>query len=172
MFGKLPLIGMATAVTAVTGAAYGGKDIKKIEIAYLYSVKIGLLMEVFVSLFVFIFAPQIASVFTQSEGGIRILKDLTSFLRITSLFYPLVAFGMFSSAMFQGTGKGINSLIVTLFRTIVMTVPFAYLFALVFNIGLNGAWWGLVAGNILGSITAFIWAKIYINKLFKINSVF
>ena len=172
MFGTLPLIGMATAVTAVTGAAYGGKDIKKIEIAYLYSVKIGLLMEVFVSLFVFIFAPQIASVFTQSEEGIRILKDLTSFLRITSLFYPLVAFGMFSSAMFQGTGKGINSLIVTLFRTIVMTVPFAYLFAIVFNVGLNGAWWGLVAGNILGSITAFIWAKIYINKLFKVNSIF
>jgi len=172
MFGTLPLIGMATAVTAVTGAAYGGKDINKLEVAYLYSVKIGLLMEILVSSLVFIFAPQIALVFTQSDEGMRILKDLTSFLRITSLFYPLVAFGMFSSAMFQGTGKGINSLVVTLFRTIVMTVPFAYLFALVFNMGLDGAWWGLVAGNILGSIIAFVWAKIYIKKLFKINSVF
>jgi len=172
MFGTLPLIGMATAVTAVTGAAYGGKDIKKLEIAYLYSVKIGLLMEILVSSLVFIFAPQIALVFTQSDEGMRIFKDLTSFLRITSLFYPLVAFGMFSSAMFQGTGKGINSLVVTLFRTIVMTVPFAYLFALVFNMGLDGAWWGLVAGNILGSIIAFVWAKIYIKKLYKINPVF
>ncbi len=172
MFGTLPLIGMATAVTAVTGAAYGGKDINKLEVAYLYSVKIGLLMEILVSSLVFIFAPQIALVFTQSDEGMRILKDLTSFLRITSLFYPLVAFGMFSSAMFQGTGKGINSLVVTLFRTIVMTVPFAYLFALVFNMGLDGAWWGLVAGNILGSIIAFVWAKIYIKRLNKINPVF
>ena len=167
MFGTLPLIGMATAVTAVTGAAYGGKDIKKLDTAYMYSVKLGLLMEVFVSSIVFIFAPQIASVFTQSAEGIRILKDLTSFLRITAFFYPFVAFGMFSSAMFQGTGKGVNSLIVTLFRTLILTVPFSYLFAIFFKMGLNGAWWGLVVGNILGSLIAYIWAKVYVKGLFK-----
>lgn len=171
MFGTLPLVGMATAVTAVTGAAYGGRDIKKLEVAYMYSVKLGLLMEVFVALLVFIFAPQIALVFTQSDEGLRILRDLTSFLRITALFYPLVSFGMFSSAMFQGTGKGINSLIVTLFRTIILTVPFSYLFAIVFKAGLDGAWWGLVAGNILGSTIAFVWAKLYIKVLFKSSSI-
>jgi len=129
------------------------------------------LMEVFVASLVFIFAPQIALVFTQSDEGLRILRDLTSFLRITALFYPLVSFGMFSSAMFQGTGKGINSLIVTLFRTIILTVPFSYLFAIVFKAGLDGAWWGLVAGNILGSTIAFVWAKLYIKVLFKSSSI-
>jgi putative MATE family efflux protein len=169
MFGTLPLVGMATAVTAVTGAAYGANEIKKLNTAYIYSVKLGLLIEVLVSILVFIFAPQIAAIFTQSEGGIRIYGDIISFLRISAIFYPLVSFGMFSSAMFQGTGKGINSLIVTLFRTIVLTVPFAYLFAIVFNIGLNGAWWGLVAGNIVGSAIAFIWARVYLRGLSQIN---
>ncbi|HNR43643.1 MAG TPA: MATE family efflux transporter [Methanofastidiosum sp.] len=167
MFGTLPLVGMATAVTAVTGAAYGANEIKKLDIAYIYSVKIGLLIEVFVALIVFIFAPQIASIFTQSEGGARIFNDIVSFLRISAIFYPLVSFGMFSSAMFQGTGKGINSLIITLFRTIIFTVPFSYLFAIPMKMGLNGAWWGLVVGNVIGATIAFIWARIYIKELKK-----
>ncbi|KYC46665.1 MAG: multidrug efflux pump VmrA [Candidatus Methanofastidiosum methylothiophilum] len=171
MFGTLPLVGMATAVTAVTGAAYGANEIKKIDIAYLYSVKIGLIIEVFVAIIVFIFAPQIASIFTQSEGGARIFKDIISFLRITAIFYPLVSFGMFSSALFQGTGKGMNSLIITLFRTIIFIVPFSYLFAIPLKMGLDGAWWGLVAGNIIGSGIAFIWARFYVNRLLKINSL-
>lgn len=167
MFGTLPLVGMATAVTAVTGAAYGANEIKKIDIAYIYSVKMGLLIEVFVAIIVFIFAPQLASIFTQSEGGARIFNDIISFLRISAIFYPLVSFGMFSSAMFQGTGKGINSLIITLFRTIIFIVPFSYLFAIPLKMGLNGVWWGLVVGNIIGSFIAFIWARIYVRGLFK-----
>ena len=167
MFGTLPLVGMATAVTAVTGAAYGANEIKKLDIAYIYSVKIGLLIEVFVALVVFIFAPHIASIFTQSEGGVRIFSDITSFLRISAIFYPLVAFGMFSSALFQGAGKGINSLIITLFRTLIFTVPFSYLFAIPMKMGLNGAWWGLVVGNILGAVIAFIWARLYVRGLKK-----
>ncbi|MEN6379078.1 MAG: hypothetical protein ABFD15_05815 [Methanofastidiosum sp.] len=74
---------------------------------------------------------------------------------------------MFSSAMFQGTGKGINSLIITLFRTIIFTVPFSYLFAIPMKMGLNGAWWGLVVGNVIGATIAFIWARIYIKGLKK-----
>ncbi len=172
MFGTLPLVGMSTAVTAVTGAAYGANEIKKIDIAYLYSVKIGLLIEAFVATIVFILAPQIALIFTQSDEGVRIFDNLISFLRITAIFYPLVAFGMFSSALFQGTGKGINSLIVTLFRTIIFIVPFAYLFAIIMKMGINGAWWGLVAGNIIGSVIAFIWARLYIKELFKKKSIY
>jgi len=172
MFGTLPLVGMATAVTAVTGAAYGANEIKKIDIAYIYSVKMGLLIEVFVAIIVFIFAPQLASIFTQSEGGVRIFNDIISFLRISAIFYPLVSFGMFSSAMFQGTGKGINSLIITLFRTIIFIVPFSYLFAIPLKMGLNGVWWGLVVGNIIGSFIAFIWARIYVRGLKKMNSIY
>jgi len=172
MFGTLPLVGMATAVTAVTGAAYGANEIKKLDIAYIYSVKLGLLIEVFVAIIVFIFAPQLASIFTQSEGGARIYNDIISFLRISAIFYPLISFGMFSSALFQGTGKGINSLIITLFRTIIFTVPFSYLFAIPMKMGLNGAWWGLVVGNIFGAVIAFIWARIYVKGLKKMDSIY
>jgi putative MATE family efflux protein len=40
MFATLPLLGMATAVVSVTGAAYGGRDYKKLDNGYLYAIKI------------------------------------------------------------------------------------------------------------------------------------
>jgi Na+-driven multidrug efflux pump len=44
--------------------------------------------------------------------------------------------------MFQGTGYGIRSMIVSINRTIIMQVLFSYLYVFAFNIGLNGVWWG------------------------------
>ncbi len=81
------------------------------------------------------------------------------------MFYPAVAFGMLSGAMFQGIGKGMYALAVTLLRTVILTPPLALLFAYTFNMGLSGIWWGLVVANMTGSIVAVVWAKLYIRKL-------
>jgi Na+-driven multidrug efflux pump len=72
--------------------------------------------------------------------------------------------------MFQGTGKGINALIVTVFRTIILSLPLAWIFSIIFGLGLSGAWWGLVVANLSGSATAFIWGKLYIKKLQKLHT--
>lgn len=169
MIGTLPLLGMATAVTAITGSAYGAKDIKKLDTAYIYAIKIGFLIEAGVALFTYAFAPWITMIFTYSQGAERIADDLTIFLKIITIFYPFVAFGMFSSAMFQGVGKGINSLMVTLLRTIILTAPLAYILSM--NFGLKGVWIGIVVGNIMGAITAFIWGRFHVKKLFERDAV-
>jgi len=165
MIGTLPLLGMATAVTAITGAAYGARDFKKLDTAYIYAIKIGFLIEAGVALFTYAFAPWIAVPFTYSQGAAHIADDLILFLRTITMFYPFVAFGMFSSAMFQGIGKGVNSLAVTLLRTIVLTTPLAYLFSLSMDFGLEGVWMGIVAGNIMGAITAFVWGRLHVRGL-------
>jgi Na+-driven multidrug efflux pump len=72
--------------------------------------------------------------------------------------------------MFQGTGKGANALIVTIFRSIILTPPLVWLFSITLGMGLPGAWWGLVTANLTGSAAAFIWAKIYIKNLQKLPS--
>ena len=72
---------------------------------------------------------------------------------------------MLSGAMFQGTGKGMNALVLTLFRTVLMTPLLAWGLAVQFGFGLDGVWWGLVIANVSGSILAYTWARIYINDL-------
>ncbi|UCE37155.1 MAG: MATE family efflux transporter [Thermoplasmata archaeon] len=165
MIAILPLLGIATAVVSVTGAAYGASDIKKLKTSFLYAVKIGVVIEGIAALLTFIFAPQITSVFTRSEETLRIADDITDLLRIMAIFYPGVAFGMFSSSMFQGTGKGNNALIVTIVRTLILGTPLSAIFAISFDWGLPGVWWGMVVGNLLGSFLAFSWANIYIRQL-------
>ncbi len=87
------------------------------------------------------------------------------FLKITCFFYPGAAFGIASSAMFQGTGKGTYSLIATLFRTIVFTIMFALISTYILNAGIIGIWWSIVIANLIGSTISFTWGKIYIYKL-------
>jgi putative MATE family efflux protein len=161
----LPLLGMATAVVSVTGAAFGARDYEKLDIAYLYAIKLGLVIEVIIAVATFVFASQITTVFTLAETSAHIADDLELFLRIVCFYYPTVAFGMLSSAMFQGTGKGLYSLLVTLLRTIVLTTLFTMTAAFILNLGLSGIWWGLVGGNVLGSLVAFLWGRLYIKRL-------
>jgi putative MATE family efflux protein len=165
MIAILPLLGMATAVTSVTGTAFGAKSYDKLKTAYLYATKTGLLIEIILAILIFVLAPLISIVFTTRPEDIIIRDDITLFLQITCIFYPGAAFGIASSAMFQGTGKGSYSLFATLLRTIVMTIALALLFVLIFEFGIVGIWWAIVIGNLTGSIVSFVWGNIYIRKL-------
>jgi putative MATE family efflux protein len=162
---SMPLLGIATAVIAVLGAAYGARDYEKLNIAYMYSIRIGIMIEAVIAVATFLLAPIITLAFIQSETGDLIANDITVFLQIVCFYYPTVALGIISSSVFQAIDKGFNSLVITIFRTIVLIPPLAYLFSIVLGWGLPGAWWGLVISNILGSCIGFIWAKHYINKI-------
>jgi len=165
MIGIIPLLGMAIGVTAVTGAAYGARDIEKLEIAYMYAIKIGIGMEIVVAAATFIFAPQIAYLFTYSEGSSSLYGGLVNFLRWINLFYITTPLGMLTSSMFNGIGKGERALAVTMLRTIVLQIFMSYLFAVVLDLGLVGVWWGIVAGNVMAALISFTWGKITVSHL-------
>jgi len=167
----LPLLGLATAVTSVTGAAYGAKAYKKLNESFTYSLKFGLIIESLLAVLIFLIAPFITLLFTTGEGSEAIASGLEIFIKISVLFYPGAAFGIASSAMFQGTGKGNYALVATIFRTVFLIPSMAIFFCCFFSIGLDGVWWGLVVANLIGSFVSFTWAKIYINKLFKSNGI-
>lgn len=170
MFGIIPLLGMAAGVTAVTGAAYGARDKEKLNISYLYAIKIGFLIELFIAVFVFIFAREITFIFTYSKEASRIADDLTTFLRYISPYYPTVPLGMLTSAMFQGIGKGFRSLVVTILRTLIVQVPVAYILGVTFNMGLKGVWLGIFIGNLIAVTVAFLWGRYTVHSI-KFSSI-
>jgi Na+-driven multidrug efflux pump len=165
MVAVLPLLGLATAVITVTGAAYGAKNYNKLNTAFLFSVKVGLIIEIIVAIAIFILAPLITLIFTTGQGLPQLRPDIETFIKISCLFYPGAALGIASSAMFQGTGKGMYSLIATLLRTITLTPIFAIVFCCIFNLGIVGIWWALVVANLIGSMISFSWGKFYIRGL-------
>ncbi len=164
-----PLIGISIALISISGAAFGERDFKKAQNALIYAIKIGFLVEALIGVIVFQFAPEIAAVFTQAETAARIAPELTRLMRIMTVFYPAVAFGMLSVSLFQGAGKGTNALIATLLRSLILTPLFAALFAYVSGWGLLGVWWGLVAGTVIGSVITFLWAQIYLKCMIGVG---
>ncbi len=73
---------------------------------------------------------------------------------------------MLTSAMFQGIGKGVRSLMVTILRTLVLTVSFSYLFGIILDMGLTGVWFGFIIGNTTAVVIAFIWGLITVETIF------
>ncbi len=169
MIAILPLLGIATAVVSVSGATFGTRAFKKLKMAFNYALKMGIIIEIIIVIIIFLFSPQIASVFTRTENAARIADDLVVCLRIMCIFCPAVVFGMFSSSMFQGTGKGMKALTVTVIRSIVLTPIFSLLFAYSLKMNLPGVWIGIVVGNSLGATVAFLWARGYIRSLIAIE---
>ncbi len=157
MVGTIPLIGIATGVVAVTGAAFGAGNRNKLKTAFTYSIKIGLIIELTVGVLIFIFAEKLSLIFAYSEDAAHILDDLVAFLRIMCLFYPMVPLGMLTSALFRGVGEGKKSLAATMVRTIVLQIPFAYLLGISMNMGLTGVWWGMIVGNGIAVTLTFTW---------------
>ena len=168
--GTIPLMGIATGVTALTAASYGEKNIKKLKTGYHYAIKIGIMIEGFIAIMTFIFAKPISFIFTYSKGAKVISGDLILFLKWMAPMYPFVPLGMLTSAMFQGIGKGERAFVVTFTRTVILQVTFCYLLGIVLNYGFVGVLWGILIGNIAASSFAFIWGAGTIRHLLKSKS--
>ncbi len=170
IFAILPLIGITTAVISVAGATFGAKEYIKLRISFYYAVKMALIIEIIIAVISFVFAGVITNAFTWSPDSFKLREGIITLLMVVSFFYPAVAFGMLSSGMFQGIGKGFNALIITLTRTIFLSAGFSVFFGIILNMGLYGIWVGLVLSSWISSIGAFIWASIHIRKLVKTQS--
>lgn len=161
----LPMLGFASAVTSVTGAAFGASDYKKAKTAYFYALRTGIAIESVLSVVLIVCAPQITWIFTWSKESELLIPELIGFLRILWVLLPTVPFGMLSSGLFQGTGKGMFALIATIIRTILFTVPFAWFLGIHLDWGLQGIWIGMAAAGVSYIPIVFGWAILYLRKL-------
>jgi len=164
-FAIIPLVGIATSLISVAGAAYGARQYEKIRVSHMFSVKLGIAISVVISILTFIFAPQIALIFTYSSDSAHLAPSIAAFLATMCFFYPFVPPGIMSGSIFQATGKGMTSLVITVLRNLAFIALFTYLFGIVLGFGEHGIWWGIVAGDILGGTVAFLWARYYISRL-------
>ncbi len=142
MLAIVPLMGFAAAVTSVTGAAYGARDVEKLKLGYYHAVKIGTLVGLITGVIIGVFAPQFTYLFTYSESSSHLAPGIIQFLHFIVLYFPGVASGMLTSSMFRGIGKGTYSLGLTIFRTLILQIAFAYFIGIYLGFGLQGIWAG------------------------------
>ena len=159
--GLTPILAISSAVVAVTGATYGARAYARMESALLYAVRLGVVIGLGLAVGMFTFAPQIAALFAAPGDAAGITPELTTYLRVMSLVYPMIGFGFVSASFFQGTGLGARSLTITVLQTVVLSALFVWVFAIELDLGLSGVWWGVAAGNALGAVLGYVWARRY-----------
>lgn len=167
MFAIIPLVAISTSVIAVTGAAYGGRHYEKFPVIHHFSVILGMVIATIIGIVTWVFADQIAYIFAYSTEGAHLAPSIAAFLATMCFFYPFVSPGIMSSSIFQGTGRGMSSLVLNVLREIVFMASAAYILGVVLGYGEHGVWWGIVIGDILGGLTGFLWVKLYISRLMK-----
>jgi Na+-driven multidrug efflux pump len=164
-FAIIPLVAIGTSVISVAGAAFGARAFDKIRTAHTFSITLGIAISLAISAITYIFASQIALIFTYSPDSAHLAPNIALFLATMCFFYPFVPPGIMSGSIFQATGKGLTSLAITFMRNFAFIAVFTYLFGIVFGFGEHGIWWGIVAGDICGGTVAFLWARYYISRL-------
>ncbi len=167
MIAMIPAIGIGTAAITVAGAAYGARRYDNIMTALNYSVKLSLAVASITGLIIYVFASNIASIFAYSAQSSFMAPSIAAFLQVMCLFLIVVPFGIVASSVFQGMGRGVTSLILTIIREVLFISFFAYFLAFVLGMGEHGVWWGIVIGGAFGCAIAFMWATRFIKALKK-----
>jgi putative MATE family efflux protein len=167
MMAMIPAIGIGTAAITVTGAAYGSRKYGNISTALNYSAKLAIGIASITGLIIYVFASNIAAIFAYSSQSAFMAPSIASFLQVMCLFLIVVPLGITASSVFQGMGKGVTSLILTVIREVLFISVFAYFISFVLGIGEHGVWWGIVIGGAFGCVIAFTWATRFIKALKK-----
>ena len=164
----IPLIGIGTAVLTVAGVAYGAHNYKNLQTAHSYSIKLGFAVSIGLGIVIYIFSPQIASMFAYTSASSTLAPEIARAISVLTLFVLAIPHGIMSSMMFQGVGKGIYSLLITLLRSLILESVFAYIFCFIFGWGVVGIYAGVIMGCFVGGTVGYIWAKLFIREFKKI----
>lgn len=163
--GMLPAIGVGTAAISVAGVAYGSRKYENLRVTARYAVKVALIASIVVCILLYVFANQIAVIFSYSQSSAHLAPLIASFMQIMCLFILYVPFGASAGNVFQGVGKGTISFILTAFREFVLVLIFAYVLGFTFHMGEFGIYCGMLLGGGIGSLICYACIELYIKKL-------
>ncbi|MCU0631862.1 MAG: MATE family efflux transporter [Methanolinea sp.] len=165
MFAVIPDIAISTTLISVIGSAYGGRNFPNLEIAHRYAIRLGTIIAGGMAIVIFIFANQLAYLFAYTESTAYIAPRIALFLQVISLLLIFIPAGMMSLSVFQGTGRGMTSLVINILRNVAFVAVGVLILGVLLGYGETGVWAGIVLGNILGSGVAYLWARFFISRL-------
>lgn len=161
----IPMMAIGSAVVPILAAGYGARRYDKMKVAYFYSIRVAVIIMIILVAITFIFADQIVTVFTYSEGTAGLKDDMVTCLRILILFLPFASWGFVASGLFQSLGMGMKSFICTLIRN-GSQIPVCYILLITVGTFISIAE-GVVAMEIFGSVVAGLWSYFLLRSLLK-----
>lgn len=162
----MPLFGMNNGMVPIVSYNYGARNkervLKTIRLAMVYAFSI-----MTVGMIIFLTVPdKLLYLFKASDD---MLKIGVPALRIICLSFPVAAFAIIMSSVFQALGNGVYSMIVSIARQLFALIPSAYILARISGFDINhisNVWFSYDIAEVVSiTISLILFKKMYDEKL-------
>ena len=146
----LPANGFVQGMRPVIGFNYGAGEHRRVKQIYRIVLCMSGLIMIFDTIICLAVPEKLMELFTQNEETIRAGETA---LRIISAGFIISAVSVTSSGALEGLGKGVPSLVISLFRYVLVIIPAAYILSRIF--GAVGVWHGFWIAELITAAVAF-----------------
>ena len=151
----LPANGFVQGMRPVIGFNYGAGEHRRVKQIYRIVLCMSGLIMIFGTIICLTVPEKLMELFTQNEETIRAGETA---LRIISAGFIISAVSDTSSGALEGLGKGVPSLVISLFRYVLVIIPAAYILSRIF--GAVGVWHGFwIAELITAAVAVAVYRK-------------
>lgn len=138
-YSYIPAMGFGVATATIVGISLGENDIKKAwDMTFLTDI-IATVFMVCIGIIFFIFAPQLAGIFTNTK---EVQEMVVQVLRLIAFFQPFAAITQIFTSALQGAGDTKFPMYATFIGIWGGRVTIGYLLGVKFQLGLMGVWIG------------------------------
>ena len=146
----LPANGFVQGMRPVIGFNYGAGEHRRVKQIYRIVLCMSGLIMIFGTIICLTVPEKLMELFTQNEETIRAGETA---LLIISAGFIISAVSVTSSGALEGLGKGVPSLVISLFRYVLVIIPAAYILSRIF--GAVGVWHGFWIAELITAAVAF-----------------
>jgi putative MATE family efflux protein len=155
----MPCLGIGTAVLTMVGQNVGAREYDRAERTTWTAAGMAMVVMEAIGI-VFFLTPRHWMMLFLGKGSpenAAVIAHGVAFLRTTSLTYMFIGVSIVISSAFQGAGKGMPALVLTLLRLVVIAVPLAFILSRF--MGVQGVWTAIAASSVLASVAAATWFR-------------
>ncbi|MDJ0697494.1 MATE family efflux transporter [Mastigocoleus sp. MO_188.B34] len=151
-FVLIALSALSASIGPFVGQNWGAKKYTRVRqsmrLSFIFCIIWGALM----TLILVPFAPWLSSLFNKNP---EVIEIATRYLWIVPISYGTAGIILVASSAFNGLGKPIPSIVMTVMRMFVLYIPIAYFGGKIY--GVNGIFAAATISNLVVGIGAFIW---------------
>ncbi|NDW09578.1 MATE family efflux transporter [Dysgonomonas sp. 520] len=153
--------GFSTALSAYMAQNYAANKPERGKKAYLYAIRIMLMLGVFVSIMFVLFGHQIFGLIIPDQEA---MKSGAQYLFVMGLVQIFMMLELTTQGMFNGVGRTIEPAIISIIFN-ALRIPLAYYLASRF--GIIGVWWAIAISTVCKGIILPLWFMVIYNRMTK-----
>ncbi len=150
----MPLFGMNSASVPIVAYNYGADRKDRVERCMSLGVRYGIGVMSIGTILFWLFPEQLMALF-KSPPEMTAMGVVA--LHIISLNFPFAGFAIMRGAAFQGLGKSIYGMYISLVRQLLIIIPCAYIFAKIG--GVNMVWWAFPCAEVAGTTMSILFTR-------------